>query len=413
MAWIEKRVQGDLTNWRVLWREAGKRQWETFDDEPAAASFKLHVEADGNRCPRGWVRHQGWADEFQSGAPMFRDFAEQTITARRKADSRTQADYLGMLRNHINPVIGDLPVDRVDRFAVAKVADRAIKAGRSAKTIANIHGLLSSILTDAVGDELIRRNPAIGAMPDVPDVRTEEMVFLSPADFARLLSFVPEFWQPLVRLLVGTGLRWSEATALQVQDVDLLNRKALQVRRAWKYRDGYFELGEPKTKRARRTVSLSPELIDLLVPYVATGEPKAFVFTTTNGRPVRHANFYLRVWLPAVFDAQNCDAHRQANHDARRAYELEVRSAKRAKRERRLTAPPACGCSGTLVAAPRIHDLRHTHASWLLDEKITLPAIQRRLGHESIQTTIDRYSHLAPDHVDEINAAVDRALTRL
>src|SRR6185295_17155910 len=50
-----------------------------------------------------------------------------------------------------------------------------------------------------------------------------------------------------------------------------------------------------------------------------------------------------------------------------------------------------------LEPQPRIHDLRHSHVSWLIAAGIPLPVIQRRLGHEHIATTIDRYGHLLPD----------------
>ena len=58
----------------------------------------------------------------------------------------------------------------------------------------------------------------------------------------------------------------------------------------------------------------------------------------------------------------------------------------------------------------RVHDLRHTHASWLIAAGVPLPVIQRRLGHESITTTVDRYGHLAPDSDVAVLAALDAQL---
>lgn len=67
---------------------------------------------------------------------------------------------------------------------------------------------------------------------------------------------------------------------------------------------------------------------------------------------------------------------------------------------------PALGELGDqLRARPRIHDLRHTHASWLIPAGVPLTVIQGRLGHESIKTTSDRYGHLADD-ADAAAAAV-------
>ncbi|WP_418061531.1 tyrosine-type recombinase/integrase [Pimelobacter simplex] len=70
------------------------------------------------------------------------------------------------------------------------------------------------------------------------------------------------------------------------------------------------------------------------------------------------------------------------------------------RRAARCTAAPSrplCGCAGTLTQTPRIHDLRHTRASWLLANGVPIHLVRARLGHESVQTNIDTYSHPLPD----------------
>ena len=64
-----------------------------------------------------------------------------------------------------------------------------------------------------------------------------------------------------------------------------------------------------------------------------------------------------------------------------------------------------------LTKRPRVHDLRHTHASWLIAWKVPLPVIQARLGHESITTTVDRYGHSLESSDDEVLAAVKWAMS--
>ncbi|MGR7002765.1 tyrosine-type recombinase/integrase [Yinghuangia aomiensis] len=63
-----------------------------------------------------------------------------------------------------------------------------------------------------------------------------------------------------------------------------------------------------------------------------------------------------------------------------------------------------------LTKAPRPHDLRHTHVAWLIAARVPLPAIQARLGHESITTTVDRYGHLVRELDSQITAAVEQAM---
>nr|WP_051427554.1 tyrosine-type recombinase/integrase [Arthrobacter sp. H20] len=58
---------------------------------------------------------------------------------------------------------------------------------------------------------------------------------------------------------------------------------------------------------------------------------------------------------------------------------------------------------------PRIHDLRHSNASWLLQAGLDIYKLQKHLGHRSITTTIDRYSHLLPEGVSDTAAAMNRA----
>ena len=66
-----------------------------------------------------------------------------------------------------------------------------------------------------------------------------------------------------------------------------------------------------------------------------------------------------------------------------------------------------------LTKRPRVHDLRHTHASWMIAQGTDLFVLQRRLGHESITTTTDTYSHLLPDQQRAAAQAAGRALRGL
>jgi len=420
MASIEVRELPLSITYRVCWREDGAKQYESFsaarDDRTGtrkaradAEEFKRHVEVDGkgrNRWPRGWTPGVGWDVEDET-VPRLRDYAAKTLAARSKADEHTRHGYETMLRLHINPVIGHKRLNAVTRFDVIAVADALRAKGRAPKTIANVHAFLSSILDDAMSkDRLIDFNPAKGAL-DAPPATGDEMVFLTHAEFALLAAQLEEGMpRDLITLLVGTGMRWGEATALQVRDVD---GSTLRVRRAWKRRKNSWELGEPKTRRSRRDLDLSPKQDALLKRYVRGKLPTAMLFTLPDGSPVRHANFYLRQWAPAVFAARCCDTCRPALMADFAAWERAWRANYKRKVKREIPRPEPCQHAGALQKRPRIHDLRHTHISWLIDAGINLAEIQRRAGHESIQTTVDRYGH-PRGAAEAITAAVDAAL---
>jgi hypothetical protein len=77
------------------------------------------------------------------------------------------------------------------------------------------------------------------------------------------------------------------------------NPPVLHVARAWQDNGvGGYQLGTPKSRRSRRTVDFSGAVLEALLPHLATATE--FVFTTERGRPLRHSNFYHRVWLPAL-----------------------------------------------------------------------------------------------------------------
>ena len=65
-----------------------------------------------------------------------------------------------------------------------------------------------------------------------------------------------------------------------------------------------------------------------------------------------------------------------------------------------------------LAVSPRIHDLRHTAASWMIAAGLDLMSVQYALGHESITTTADRYGHLLPERRAATSATMERMLAR-
>jgi integrase len=175
----------------------------------------------------------------------------------------------------------------------------------------------------------------------------------------------------LVALAAHTGRCWGEISALRVGDLDPA-RRLVSVKRAWK-RDGELKwiIGPAKTVRSRRTISLSRGLVDLMGPYVPGRAADRYVFVNTNGEPIRQNVFHEYRWQRAV----------------------------------------ALARSRGLLKRPRFHDLRHTHVAWLIAGGTPLPKIQQRLGHESIQTTIDVYGGLLADTDDQVDSVVAATFT--
>jgi integrase len=349
MASIRRRQTGAGQTWQVRFRLGGNSTSETFHDPAAATEFAALVDRVGPEAARR-VRDDRAGSPSAGRVPTIAEAVADHVETISGITVGTRRDYRKIAALIADSALGPLPVDALTEDAVARwIASQP----HAAKTIRNRHALLSAAMTRQVKLGTIPTNPCRG----VKIGRTErrEMVTLSEAELGQILEHLDPHWHPLVVTLARTGLRFGEATALQVRDLDLdAVPPTLRVARAWKHTDGGTpELGPPKTARGRRVVSLPPEVVNVLRPLVAEHHREAFVLTNTRGAPIRQNSFH-EIWSKALDRA-------------------------------------------AIGKRPRIHDLRHTHASWLIARGVPLPLIQRRLGHESITTTVDTYGGLADD----------------
>jgi integrase len=347
-----------MTRYRLRWVEAGQRRSLTFYDLPSAQARARVIEALGYLPSH--------ALDSDPDTPTLADLGERHIGSLTGVTQRTRDDYRRMLRTHLG-TLGAVTVDLIDRHTLATWTN---SLRMSPKTVANVHGLVSAILSTAVADGWRPDNPAKGMRLPRADVDAAEHRVITPDECRAILEVMPPQWRPLTLTLTLTGVRWSEATALQVGDVDMgAHPPTVTVRRAWKRVKGGSELGPPKTRRARRTIALPPEVVAQVAPLLTEPGPRSgLLFRSGTGKPVHHGNYRSRVWLPAL------------------------------------------AASGIDPPLPRIHDLRHSHASWLIAAGVPLPVISRRLGHESIQTTVNVYGHMMPDYQAELVAAVPTIL---
>ena len=372
MASIRMRSRKDGTDYyAVLYRLDGKQSSLSFDDYLTASRFCDQANKFGVQNALATLKD----------ADLTSQTVEQWITHYLDhltgIEPETVKKYRAYLRNDIGPFLGDIPLTALSSDHVKlwlKDMNEPDEDGwqASAKTIRNKHGLLSAALNAAVPKH-ITANPCHGIR--LPRWTRPETLFLNREQYDRLLSAVTEPWRLLVEFLVASGCRWGEATALRPKDV---NRDAgtVNIVRAWKSGAGCYRLGPPKTPKSTRMINLPASVLGKL------DYSHEFLFTNRAGGPVRSHGFIRRVWAPAVNRAwPSVDQHGQPITD------------------------PAIE-----VLRPRIHDLRHTAASWLIQRGVLLPVISDHLGHESIQTTVDLYGHLDRRSMETVAAAMGDAL---
>lgn len=170
--------------------------------------------------------------------------------------------------------------------------------------------------------------------------------------------------RPLILLLAYTGMRWGEAAALRVRNVDLANRRVRVAATLYEVNGKHAE-GLPKGGK-RRTVPIPASVADELRPLVEHRDQDARVFTTTRGNALRKNNWRTREFLPAVAAAK-----------------IDVEG---------LTP----------------HKLRHTAASLAIAAGADVKVVQQMLGHADASMTLNVYGHLFPDRLDEVADILDK-----
>jgi integrase len=274
----------------------------------------------------------------------------------------TRELYRRTARLHVLPHLGNRRLGAITESEIkgwiAKLQDDKVGAA----TIAAAYRLLRTVLNVAVSERIIARNPAAGI--ETPKLERDEMRFLTPAELGAIAEAVPERYRALILLLGYGGLRIGEATALRVQNLDLL-RGRVQVVEAFSAVSSRLILGETKTG-ARRAVTLPRVVRDALEEHLSNRQHVSdLVFTTAKGQPISRHYFRASVWLPAL---------------------------KRAGIDR---------------PWPRVHDLRHTSVALAIKAGAHPKAIQARAGHASISVTLDTYGHLFPGQDEELADRLD------
>jgi integrase len=291
--------------------------------------------------------------------------------------------YERVIRCHLNPTLGHLPLKDLRPEHIQRLYKEKRKAGMASGMIRLIHAVLRGALKQALKNQLIMRN--VIEATELPRGPKRPITPLSLPQIHQLLtSIAHDALYPAIFLSLVTGLRRGELLGLRWQDVNM-DAALLQVRqvlgrvRVHEANSGprsRLIVQEPKTDRSRRTIPIPVDVVDVLRRHKARQaeekllmgpayEDKGLVFCLANGRPIDPTNLY-RHFLSLL---------------------------KRAKLPRH-----------------RVHDLRHTFATLMLELRESPKTVQTMLGHSKIATTLDIYSHVSLDLETRAAARLNEAL---
>jgi integrase len=353
----------------------------------------------------------GISDDEARGIPTLSEWATDWI-ARRRELGEVEPDYLDRIESvamrRIIPRLGKLRMTN-EQITTEIVTDWVTwlrsQPGPTGTlkptTIREAHTFLHSLLQAAV-PKYLHSNPAAAKVvggrrkSGLPKAEHYEPVFLTPDEIKLIVAACPPAIRDMVEFSLLTGLRLGELLALRVEDVELAGKHpVVRVRRALK-KDG--RIGQPKSRRSRRSQRVSKRCVAILQPRV-TGKPRhALVFPAPEGGMWNPSNLRQRYWLPAVAQAQRCTVHPPP---------LPPKPARGPRRQWRPDEVSDCLCETRLQRDVRWHDLRHTAVSIRVEEGWDIIRVSRWIGHESVSITADIYGHLwepeGDDRVDELD----------
>lgn len=286
---------------------------------------------------------------------------------------RTHELYSYICEKHIAPTLGRVPLADLKPAHIQHLYADKMASGLSPRTVQITHVTLHKALKNAIKTGLLARNVADSVT--APRIERRSVRTMSEADVRLFLDYAKESeYYPLFYLALFTGMRRGELLALRWGDCDIDLLSQISVVRSLQYANGKLSFKTPKTTRSKRLVSLSPATAIMLrehrdkqedlrqslgLPPLADDD---LVFSHFDGTPLL-PNSVTHAWIKLV---RRCD-----------------------------------------LTGIRLHDARHTHASLLLRQGTHPKVVQERLGHGSIQITLDLYSHVTPGMQQAAAARLD------
>lgn len=318
MAWVIERHGSKGVGYMACYRDpkGTQRSAGTFPTRRAAHRAATREELKVN---------DGQWHDATLGKVTFKTYVDTVWLPSRHIEASTLAAYQSYLNKQFFPFFGPMRIGKVLPPTSRTGSPPPPPTGSPPSSIRKYHMMLHSVFKRAVRDRIITFNPC--AETELPKVVAKRRRTLTPDEYQRLLTAVPDRYRLMVQTAIETGLRWGELIALRPRHLGLLHG-ALTVEetivevplRAAPNRQRMITKAYPKDNEPR-TIGLRPELLTTHIRERGIGS-NDLLFATRDRTPISRNTFRTRAWTPAVITS---------------GIDFNV----------------------------RIHDLRHAHASWL------------------------------------------------
>lgn len=414
--------------------------------ECSAGTFAQKRDAD-----RAWKRAEGRIAEgryldVRSGRQTFHRYVEGVWLPHHAMAPTTRQGYAYIIGKHLLPEFGRMRMTEILPTDIRVFLGTLLADGVTAATVQRCKTVLGAIFTTALADGVVFlhpvrcvKGPAVGRTP----VR-----ILTPGEFDRLLAVLPDDrWRLWLDMAVETGARWGELAELRAGDLSpgtrtlTIARNLLELQPPFHPEHGQFLVKPYPKNRDFRILRLTLALAARLTDYIADQGlgPQDLLFSRRSDATAAHgtAGTDTQAGPPRSVPAaarEHGKIGTYANHGCRcercRAAYARYRASRRAEGKDRPPVPrpevdphvsrhsfrkqvwyPANAAAG-LVPRPRVHDLRHTNASWMIAGGADLQTVRERLGHASLRAT-ERYLHSLPDVDDSALDALATVRSRI
>ncbi len=296
----------------------------------------------------------------------FHDFIELYMNdMEHRLKPATVANKRFLIEQKISPFFDRMPLNEIKATDIRRwqnfMTSYRDKNGEaySPTYLKTINNQLTAIFNYAVRYYGLSENPCSKA-GSIGKKNAEEMLFWTKEEF---LLFIKAFESrpdahAIFMTLYYTGIRVGELLALTPADIDL-ERSTVRINKSYQRLERQDIVSTPKTPKSIRTVTMPEGLLQCLKVYMAEHRD-----IQKNDRLFPYTKNYL---------------YREMDY----------------------------GCSASGVKKIRVHDIRHSHASLLVEMGFSPLLIAERLGHERVQTTMDTYSHLYPNKQQEVARQLD------
>lgn len=333
--------------------QARKQGFKSYDD-----ALKSYFEIKDKVAKGTYTGNENKKHKFSELYEMWLENYKNTVKVSTLSNTKL------FFRLHILPELGNLYIEKITTFKCQKIVNKWFK--ELPKTYKVYTNLASNIFKFAVNNDLIAKNPMKSVIK--PKLQVEKKPFTNFYSKNELNIFLKEAKEckglkvyMLFRLLACTGMRRGEALALKWSDIDFSNQTIKINKTVTTAEHAALIIGTPKTKASYRTIAIDRQTIKYLSGWRKEQRKQLFqlgfnalsddqlIFSNGDNTLIRQAT--VRKW------DQSISKHAGLKYIT-------------------------------------VHGFRHTHASLLFEAGTPMQDVKERLGHSSITTTMNIYTHV-------------------